>query len=236
MYRKVWLVWYGMGCRMYRYRMVHGMAWSGLMVSTNLLKLKFTTCKSRQLRCLRGKVHSFTWLPRWWWGGGWWLKIWRGCRLLQFWFHTFVICRTLQHWSSFHQYGKRWGRLRRAYGYWLYEKDEGVKYSSCFEGYWLWEKWGLRLKICKEGARKAPTAFHFSLTHGGGGSPFIFSYKLNHSLNQWWLEQNTLIRLKVLDLWSIEVWRPLQDPTCSWRPFEPLDFVPCARATQADKL
>ena len=56
---------------------------------------------------------------------------------------------------------------------------------------------GLRLKICKEGARKAPTAFHFSLTHGGGGSPFIFSYKLNHSLNQRCLEQNTLIRLKV---------------------------------------
>ena len=161
MYRKVWLVWYGMGCRMYRYRMVHGMAWSGLMVSTNLLKLKFTTCKSRQLRCLRGKVHSFTWLPRWWWGGGWWLKIGRGCRLLQFWFHTFVICRTLQHWSSFHQYGKRWGRLRRAYGYWLYEKDEGVKYSSCFEGYWLWEKWGLRLKICKEGGEKGTDAVSF---------------------------------------------------------------------------
>ena len=50
--------------------------------------------------------------------------------------------------------------------------------------YWLWEIWVLRLEICKrERLRKAPTPLHFSLTHEGGGSQFIFSYKLSCSLN-----------------------------------------------------
>ena len=43
------------------YCFVHGVAWSGLAwVSTNLLNLKFTTCKTGQLRCLWGKVHILT--------------------------------------------------------------------------------------------------------------------------------------------------------------------------------
>ena len=45
-----------------------GVGWRGLMVSTNLLNLKFTTCKNRQLRCLQGKVHNFT--MKFWCGGG----------------------------------------------------------------------------------------------------------------------------------------------------------------------